>query len=190
MNAEGKIYGRNKTGDRITSNMSEMEAEGRLGFTFQPAWCFSPYLIPFVGYGFYEEINKFRPPSPMTVHFLNTFEYAAFGFITRAYINDSMYIGLNFTAKYSLDCKSKISNDPDPDIEDIKLQFNNAWQYEINFPFALNFKAFDPYWECCQIELTPFYRYRHYGERENFPYDFLNTQFNSVGAKLLFSLWL
>ena len=79
-----------------------------------------------------------------------------------------------------MDAKCKVSNDPE--FEDSTLQIKDKVNYRIEFPFNYFFCKTRNHFE---IDLVPFIEFRHYGGRENFPFDFQDTKLRICGVTLL-----
>ncbi len=181
MRSKGTLNGHSGSGAEIRSRVFETEAEGRLGYTFQPCWDFNPLIIPFIGYGHFIEKSTYLEPSPLLLQIRNEFDYFAYGFITTCTLCDFTF-GINFTAKYSINGKSKVTRDPS--FNDSTLVMGAKMQYALELPIIYNVHS----WDALNASLVPFYRYRHYGEHENFPFDFMDTQFNIFGIKLMITI--
>ena len=79
--------------------------------------------------------------------------------------------------KFMLNGKTKVSNDPV--MGDATLLMNNQVLARISVPLI-----FSP--PCVRMGLEfvvdPFYEFRHYGGREGFPFDYIDTKYNLYGA--------
>lgn len=178
--AKGSLSGKNGNGAKIRSNLTDSEAEVRGGFTLHThkKYCF--LLTPFVGWGAYEAKNSFKHPSPMLVTFRDSYEYAALGALFSITPNDRWIFGANFTARYVLDVRSKLT-DPDEGINE-KLACEEDWQYEVEIPVK--------YRLCCapfseiNIGAVPFWRLRKFGGMENYPHKFFETTYTNWGLRL------
>lgn len=178
--ASGTMSGYSAGGSELQSDVTEEEIEGRIGFTFAPCWDHQPLLIPFVGYGYFCEKNNFVDPSPLPIHFRNSSKYVSWGFCAEVPLDCSLTFGANFIWKYFLDCRSRVTNDPF--IEDFEIQAESETQFEFELPMT-----YQSCFEALSLKLVPFYKYRRYGGRESFPFDFIDTQFNIFGARFLFT---
>ncbi|MBA2369376.1 MAG: hypothetical protein H0V82_10200 [Candidatus Protochlamydia sp.] len=163
----------------LKSNYTDINLEERVGYTFEAKCGFRPSLTPFIGYGRIWENNDYVLPSPACFHFHNNFTYVPVGFLSRFFACPSLSIGLNFKARFILDGKNKVSNDPNFDT--MVQNYDEKIQYRVELPFCYN--------ACLSgheigIDLIPFYEYRRYGKRANFPFDFLETKFVYYGATL------
>lgn len=174
--ARGTIKG--KVADqRLKSELIDSNVEVRMGYTFASKCGFRPSLTPFFGVGRFWEKNDYQSPSPQHFHFHNHFLYIPAGFLSHLFITENFSIGLNFKARFILEGKIKVSNDPE--FGDSTQNYEEKVQYRVELPLL-----YETCW-CDQqlgIGLTPFYEYRPYGKRVNFPFDFLETKFKLYGA--------
>lgn len=72
----------------------------------------------------------------------------------------------------------------DPDVDDFNLLIEDDWNYRIELPMIYRFC---PCFGGFEAQVTPFYEFRHYGGRENFPFDFIDTKLMIWGFNLLLS---
>jgi len=178
--ARGKLRGRANSGSSLSSTMTDSEAEGKLGWKFHRNWRVPVSLTPFLGYGYFRSKNALRAPSPIFVKYTNKFEYTIMGLYLEAEWACNLSAGIDFKAKYMVEGTSKTSNDPfAPSSE---LVMSNRTQYEVALPIK---KTLICQRRCFIVTFSPFYRYRHYGGRENFPYNFYETKFDIYGANLM-----
>lgn len=180
--AKGQIRGKSGSDAKLVSDILDSEIEGRFGYTFHRKTCFQASFTPFIGYGYFYQTNHFKHPSPLHLHFRDTFQYLVGGFISKFYINPCWNVGITFKAKYSIDGKSKITHDPD--FDDMTIQMSDKMQYSVDFPINGVFCWCN---RMLDLSLVPFYQFRHYGGRENFPFDFIDTKFRIYGVRLLFN---
>lgn len=178
--ATGRLKGEFGEGEKLRSHLTDANVEGRLGYTFESQSCYQASLTPFAGIGYFWEINKYGKPAYLPIHFENTFYYVPIGFLSRVFITPEISVGLNFKARFLIDGKIKASHDPEWEGSFI-MRYEDKVQYRIDLPFTY-------YWlnQHVAISLVPFYEYRHYGYRINFPQNFLDTQFRLYGADLRF----
>jgi len=182
--AWGSLDGKNGFGDHLHSHKRDSDVEARLGYTMQFHACCAPfYFSPFVVGGYFEGTNRYVAPSPLELRFCNYFPYMGLGFLSRTYTTETFSIGLNFKTKFTIGAKSLITDDPD--FDDQLLIIEDKVLYELDIPF--NFRY------CCwghpfEFSLTAFYRYRHYGEHSNFPFDFVDTRFQVWGGRASFTV--
>lgn len=181
--ARGRINGHTGAFRPLASKFSDFEAQGLLGFTLTNNTLCPIRFIPFVGLGYLREINKFIPPSALTVRFLDNIEYASFGFLSTVKIFPNFEAGLRVTVKHMLEGRCKVSEDPES--VDTNLIMANETQYAFDFPMTYSFSK---NWRRYKMTFMPFIQFRHYGSRENYPYDFKETRFNVYGARLLLDI--
>lgn len=179
----GTLDGHTGLGSKIRSRLTDYQIEGSLGYTFQMRCC--PYfaLTPYLGYGYFREITKFSPPSPLTLKYTIQYDYVAFGFLSSIYITPYFSAGLNVRMRSPWEARCKISDDPD--FENFQQHVGDRIQYRIELPLTYTGRTIGNC-DWLQISLVPFYEQRLYGERENFPFDFLKTKLNIYGANLQF----
>lgn len=175
----GILRGRSGNGDRIRSRLTEKQLEGNVGYTFQ-AKCF-PHVsfTPFAGYGYFREANKFSPPTTLTVKFITQFRYISFGFLSSVYVLPCFTVGLNARIKYPWQTRCKVTDDPDFDT--IRLIVEDEIHYRIELPLTYFGCFFNDHIE---LAVVPFYEYRLYGARENYPFDFFKTKYTLYGANV------
>lgn len=183
----GKISGFNALGKKLVSEISDFIIDGRLGYTFISGPSYQSMFTVFGGYGYFHETNSFIEPSPMRYTSTDTFNYLLFGFLSGHNFNSMVSIGLNFEVKFMLNGESKISDDPP--FDDLTLHMTNEIQARVEIPFSYRFFLFQsllryPCRGAWEAQVVPFYEYRHFGGREDFPFDFIDTQFNLVGVRL------
>lgn len=178
----GTIKGHAGSGAKIKSKLSDYQIEGRLGYTFQAKCGFRPALTPFVGYGYWEETNHYKFPSPLLVKFSNQAPYVSFGFLSTITICPQFTAGFNFKARALIDSECRVKNDPV--FGHLKMYIHDEMQYRFELPLY-----YDYYCNCRVFELglVPFYEYRHYGGRENYPFDFLDTKLRIYGINIQFT---
>lgn len=176
--ASGTLNGHSNT-NKIRSTLSDTNVEGRFGYTLQQRSDRAPSFTPFFGIGYFRETNNFRSPTPIQVHFRNTFTYIPFGFLSHVYINPQIGMGLNFKVRYLFQHKNTVSNDPENDT--MTLHYREKLQYRVELPLTYDLCFRNRLW---RISLDPFYEYRNYGYLPNYPFDFLDTKFNIYGVNL------
>ncbi|NGX53885.1 MAG: hypothetical protein K1000chlam4_00605, partial [Chlamydiae bacterium] len=116
--------------------------------------------------------------SPIPYTFTDTFDYFTTGFLSGFNFTPLLSMGLNFKVKFMMSGRSKISDDPLYD--DVKLRMNNEIQLRVDVPLVFHCLP----WKRVQAALVPFYEYRHLGGREGFPFDYIDTKFTLLGARL------
>lgn len=180
--ATGQIRGTSSRGNPLASNLTDVEFEGRLGYTFQLETRRVFIFIPLVGLGHFHQTNKFKLPSPLTIHSHDSFNYGMVGFFFDALITPYLHVGTLFKAKFMFEGKSKVSNDPRfPTSTSLIAE---RMQYSIEFPLTYQIWIWE---KAFNASFVPFYDYRHFGGRRNYPFDFIDTKFFDIGAKLLCS---
>lgn len=178
--AQGTLEGKTGSGAKLRSTFSDTSLEGRLGYTFQVKSQLQPAVTPFVGYGYFREINKFKRPSPIHLKFDTAFHYFAYGFLSSVAIDSQWTVGANFKAMSMWEARCKVTNDPE--FDDQSMLIKDKVNYRVELPVDYRF--------CCacghfEARVIPFYEYRHYGGRINFPFDFLDTKLRIYGCTLL-----
>lgn len=184
MYAHGNASGKTGNGIHTKSTISDFQVEGRIGYSVLAPYINRLQITPYIAYGYFNETNHFKAPSPVHFHYRNQFTYAAWGFVNLYTLSPCFSFGLDIKGAYMLIGNSTISHDRD--FDRIKLEIENEWQYEIDIPFN--------YWGAIcqrdfQITLTPFYRLRHYGGKPNYPFDFYETKFQIYGFRMLLNLY-
>ncbi|KAF3362433.1 Uncharacterized protein PHSC3_001033 [Chlamydiales bacterium STE3] len=172
---QGPLKGHSPT-SKLKSTFTDTSVEGRFGYTVQNKYFRHITFTPYVGYGYFEETNKFRKDAPLRIKFKNRFQYATTGFFSSVELNTNMALGLNFKTKFPYDTKCRVS---DAEVGGKTLGVKDKWHYRVELPLT--------YWtyKCnrvVELACIPFYEYRHYGKRENFPFDFLDTKLRIYGV--------
>lgn len=177
--AQGILTGKNDRKDHLKSQMSDLNVEARLGYTIQSKCWRCASITPYVGGGYFEEINNYKHPTPLPVHFKNKFTYIPFGFLSQIFVYPFFSVGLNVKIRYLIEAEQEVTNDPK--YKKLKQHYEENFQYRIELPFNYFFcwKSFP-----LAIGIVPFYEYRHYGHRANFPFDFLDVKLEFYGATL------
>lgn len=176
--ATGRLKGRTGRGSPLTSELTDEIYEIRLGFTLQQNKHGCPFFTPFGGWGFFREINDFKPPSPLPCKFTDTFNYIVAGFLSGVNLTPLLSMGVNFKLKFMQDGKSKVTDDPL--FDDVTLMMKEEIQARVDVPFVF-FPCHS--WLGLGFQFSPFYEYRHFGGREGFPFNFRDTKFQLYGAK-------
>ncbi len=165
----------------LKSELTDANVESRVGYTLQSKCWRCASLTPYLGIGSFWEKNNYKHPSPMKLHFKNYFSYLPFGFLSQIFITPQFSIGINFKVRFIVEGKQYISHDPK--YAKVSLCYEEKLQYRAELPMT--------YFYCWEmhslgVSLVPFYEYRRYGHRANYPFDFLETTFNLYGATLKF----
>lgn len=176
--AQGILNGK-KEDFRLRSQFTDANIEARFGYTFQcKSWrCAS--FTPFVGFGYFMEKNDYKHPTPLQVHFDNRFSYAPVGFLSEIFITPTFTLGLNFKVRVIMEGWQTVTHDPEHGR--MTQHYDEKLQYRVELPLTYFFN-----WGCAALatSLDPFYEYRKYGHRANFPFDFFETQYQLYGATL------
>lgn len=176
----GDLSGKTAKGFKTKSNVKEREIEGRLGYTRHlPYICWSPRFTLFMGGGYYYSSNKFRKPSPMTIKMTEWASYGSAGCFIGVDLSCRLRAEARFTAKFMANGKSDITEDHD--FDDISLDMDNEVFYNVDIPISYRICESN---ERLELRLVPFYRFRHFGGRSNFPFDFVETKFRIYGARV------
>lgn len=178
--AKGNLKGHTGFDDRLKSSFTDQSIEARFGYTFQGKCFLQPAFTPFVGYGYLKETNKFHDPSPMLLKFITTYRFIAYGFLSGVAPNDQLNIGFNFKSWTPIHARTKVTDDPEMD-EDISMLMGERFNYRIELPV---FYRFLPCNDHLEVGLVPFYELRHYGKRENFPFDYFDTKLRMWGINV------
>lgn len=179
----GILNGHSGGGSKLRSRLTDLQAEASIGYTFQTK-CFPlATLTPYLGGGYFKEINDFTDPSPIPAKFNTHYPYAAFGFLSSVYVVPWATVGLNARFRAPWEVRCKVTDDPD--FENVTQQVSNELQFRIEVPFAYVGYFF---LEGLEMSLVPFYERRLYGARENYPFNFSKTCFNIYGlnAQLIY----
>ncbi len=176
--ATGILNGKNQE-THLKSKFTDMNVEARIGYTFQSKNWHCASFTPYIGGGYFWENNDYQHPSPLPVHFKNRFSYLPIGFISQIFITPRWSIGANFKVRYLLEAEQYVTHDPKH--KNLTQNYEERLQYRAEIPVTYFFC-----WgkNSLAVSLVPFYEYRSYGHRANFPFDFLETQLKLYGATL------
>jgi len=176
--AQGILNGKNDI-IHLKSQLTDINVEARIGYTFQSKCWRCASFTPFIGAGYFWEKNYYKHPSPLAVHFDNEFSYIPVGFLSQIFLTPTFSLGLNAKIRFLLDGSQKVSHDPEHD--NMTLHYDERLQYRIELPMTYFIN-----WKCTTLAicLEPFYEFREYGHRANFPFDFFETKFQLIGATL------
>lgn len=176
--AQGTIDGKNKD-SKLKSQFTDANVEARVGYTFQCKNWRSASFTPYTGVGYFWENNFYEHPSPLHIHFKNRFAYIPLGFLSQIFITPLWSVGFNFKIRYPIDANQYVSNDPDQ--KNFTQNYEEKIQYRAELPITYFYC-----WKTASLaaSLVPFYEYRPYGHRANFPFDFLETKLRLYGATL------
>lgn len=169
--------------NKIRSTLTDTNVEGRFGYTLQHKSNCGFSFTPFFGIGYFRETNNFSHPTPIPVHFRNTFSYIPLGFLSHAYLNSAFGLGLNFKVRYLFQHNNKVTHDPDH--KSLNIHYQENLQYRVELPLTYDQCFYHRLW---RINFVPFYEYRNYGQLANYPFDFIETKLQMYGAYLQFTL--
>lgn len=181
--SNGDIGGYNSRGKKLISEVTDFIVEGRVGFTFMIPFGRFPFIIPYAGYGYFNEENQFLPPSPLTYTTTDKFQFVAAGFLSGLNFTPQVSMGINIKARFMLNGHSYVTKDPD--FEDVTLRMNDESQYRVEIPFAY---IFCERYVNVEAIISPFFEYRHFGGKEGYPFNFIDTKFYLLGATISFGL--
>jgi hypothetical protein len=177
----GKAKGKTASGKQIRSTIDEYEIQARLGYNLYIDRINQLLIIPYATYSYFYGRNKFYGPSPNQYKLHDHLHLGGAGLWVSFCLFDCCRLGVDFNAKYIVDGKNKVTDDPEYD--NIKLEIESQWQYELAIP--IEFKV--PVCDCClECRFVPFYRFRHLGGKPNYPFDYKETKYRLYGAQLLF----
>jgi hypothetical protein len=176
--SEGRLKGQTASGRSLQSELTDFILEGRVGYTFQQTTERRPFITLFGGYGYFYETNDFSYPSPIPFKFTDTFNYVVAGFLSGINLTPLLSIGINFKVRFMMNGESQVTEDPL--FEEVNLVMNNETHYRVEIP--VSFLLCTP-WPNLEASLVPFYEFRHFGGREGFPFDFIDTKFSLVGVR-------
>ena len=175
--AQGRLKGHTGSQREMVSTLTDTLWEGRFGYNFQRRGAKGYFIAPYGGYGYFDEINDFHPPSPLAVKFKNTFNFVTAGFLSGVNFSSVFSMWIDVKMKFMLNGETKVTDDPV--VGDNTLLMNNEVLARIEVPLI-----FSPSQVRMGLEfvIDPFYEFRHYGGREGFPFDFVDTKYNLYGA--------
>ncbi|MDR3624194.1 MAG: hypothetical protein P4L16_03520 [Chlamydiales bacterium] len=182
--ANGRINGKSALGKDLASNFTDEEIEARLGFTIKDNCRYSSLFTPFIGYGYLEQVNSYLPPSVLILQFKDKITYFSFGFLSEVKMSKRFSIGLNVLMKWMLEGRCEVTGDPDED--DSLFIIENEMQYALELPIVYQLSQHK---KVFTLSCVPFFQFRHYGGRENYPFDFIDTKFRVYGLRLLCNYW-
>jgi hypothetical protein len=165
--------------EKLKSQFTDANVEARLGYTFQSKYWRCASFTPYTGVGYFWENNEYQHPSPLKIHFKNRFSYIPVGFLSQIFLMPNLSIGVNLKVRIIWEGEQHVKRDPEYD--KLTQHYEEKLQYRVELPIATFFS-----WKqhSLGISLVPFYEYRRYGHRANFPFDFLETTLKLYGATL------
>jgi hypothetical protein len=173
--ARGHLDGHSSRHFPIRSEMTDVDVEGRLGFTLR---CCRLLLTPIVGIGYFSESNDFKPPTPLVVLVRTHVGYVPLGIVSRFYLRPRLSIGLDAKALLPFDGQAKVC---DPELGESRLNFDPRIDYAIELPirYRLCGRARN-----LELLLALFWRARSYGRHCGVTHDFYETRITIGGARL------
>ncbi len=180
--AAGILKGHSGSDIRLKSVFSQGNLEGRLGYTFQSQSKQYISLTPYGSVGYFLELNNYKKPSPMHIHFRNRFFYGGVGCMLKGCLRPCLDFALNVSVRYSIDGKMTASHDPEFDSSTIK--YMQKMLCRVSLPLNYHYRATNL--RHC-FTCTPFFEYRHYGKKRAIPFDFLDTRIRCWGVDLMYS---
>lgn len=179
----GWASGKTASGSKIKSTLNEYEFEGRLGYSFFKPTISNLLIIPYATYSYFYGLNEFHKPSPVRCKLHDHLNLAGGGLWVSFCLTDCCRVGIDFTGKYIVSGKNRITDDPDYD--DVKLAIESKWQYEIEVPIEFSIPCCD---RCLEFRFVPFYSFRHLGGKPNYPFDYIETKYKIYGAQFMLFL--
>ncbi|MCH9610413.1 MAG: hypothetical protein S4CHLAM81_12840 [Chlamydiales bacterium] len=175
--AQGRLKGHSGSQSDILSTLTDKLWELRFGYNFQRRGESGYFVAPYGGYGRFDEVNDFHPPTPLLFKFHNSFNFVSVGFLSGVNLSPLFSMWINFKMKFMLNGETKVTDDPV--MGDSTLLMNNEVLARIEVPLI-----FSPPSVRMGLEfvMEPFYEFRHYGGREGFPFDYIDTKYNLYGA--------
>ncbi len=180
--AKGVLYGHTSSDLELNSRMIEAQVEGRAGYTMCREFCKQLMVTPYLGYGYFECTNRLIAPSPTLITYHDKYEYLAAGLLHRYHFCPELSIGLDFKGRFSFVGRSHVQ---DPRFNNPTLTMGDVMQYEILIPVRYDGCYCGWKWNW---QLEPFYLFRVYHQKDNFPFDFIKTRFHLWGLKAEFGI--
>ncbi|MEZ5315489.1 MAG: hypothetical protein R3E91_04690 [Chlamydiales bacterium] len=177
--AVGPLKGKTGKTHPLLSTLTDQIFEARFGYRLQQNTARSPFITPFVGWGYFKEINNFHPPSLLTWRFTDAFNFITVGFLSGTHFSSSLTMGIDFKVRFMENAKSKITNDPL--YGETVLAIGDETLYLLEIPFTIMPSPLYKF----SGQIVPLYGFRHFGEREGYPFNFKNTKFHLIGLQIL-----
>jgi len=175
-NEEGDLYGKTGLGDELVSHKRDQTLEGTFGYSLPLKKCFT--CTPFLGKGRLVAKNFFRDPSPIDACYDVRYNYFAYGMRFDWQMKANICSALVIKGIFSDGAVCKVR---DFEEGNIALIVEDNPSCDIELPIEYTIRGFHGH---LRIGVTPFYRYRHWGGHENYPYDFFDTKFYILGSVL------
>lgn len=173
-NEEGDLLGSTGLGDELASHKRDQALEATFGYSFPLKKCFS--CTPFLGKGRLVAKNFFKAPSPIEACYDVRYNYFAYGMRFDWQMKSNFFSSLVIKGIFSDGAICKVR---DFEEGDVSLIVEDNPSYDIELPLQYSLKKFQGH---LRVGVTPFYRYRHWGEHKNYPYDFFDTKFYIFGS--------
>lgn len=167
--------------EKLHSRLKDFQVEGTIGYFFQFKRLKFLSIIPFAGYGFFREENKFQSPSPLRVRFITHYQYFTYGYLAFLELNKRWVVGMNLRMRYPWQPHCQIKDDPRR--ENASQRIKERLSYRLELPII--YCSATPY-KGIELVSTPFFELRRYGGRENFPFDFYETKIQIFGINIGF----
>lgn len=177
--AHGPIEGKTSRGTPLYSWLTDQVVEGRFGYTLQKALPHNPFFTPFVGYGYFQEVNAFAPPSRLPCTFTDTFDFFALGFLSGLDITPQLSLEINGKMRFMQHARSEITDDPLFDTVSLIIEDEILYRIEAVVTYAPCIRRVR-----MGAQIAPFYEFRHFGGHEGYPFDFVDTKFYLVGMRI------
>lgn len=178
--ATGTITGKSSGGSTLKSDFIERYSEGDVGYSVCMPYLNSLTVTPYAGYAHASMRNQFKQPSPLLVQFRDKVDLASAGLLIRYHQSCRLDLGIDYKVQWTLKGTNRVSNDPV--FDDQKISIGEKTHYSLEAPIRL--------FDCCRrwaVSIAPFYRHRHLGEHEDYPFDFIDTRFHHYGARVSIS---
>ncbi len=172
------LLGHTGAGRTLASNLSDQIGECRIGWTLGRDQR-NAFFSFFAGYGKFKETHDFSKQVHLPILFQEKISYVPIGFLSGTYLTPLFGVGFNFKIMAMLRGESTIQNDPYR--PESTLQMTNESQLRWEVPCWYRVQRAHFY---LSAGMTPFLEYRHFGGREGFPYNFLDTKFILLGGRI------
>ena len=183
--ATGELEGNSNSGNTLKSDVTEYQAEGRIGgsYSFPKSCCVT--WVPYLAYGYFSSHNHFVSPTPLIYKSKSEFYYFAGGAMLLVSIGNCWNAGFHFKYKLPEEPKCIIQNDPFYGTLTLNMGVQTQYEFELPIRYRSQWAG-----RKTGLMITPFYRFRHYGHQANYPSDCIDTRFHIWGARVLFQMIL
>ena len=178
--AEGRLKGIDSQGQDLNINMTDLGIEARLGITLAARLRLNMSITPFVGIGYYQGVMRFVPPSRLTIRLCDYYKFATVGIMTKVWCDERLSVGLNIKVRQMYNGKERSSRDPDYPDETVLMKDELSWCFEMPISSQYCYEGWP-----INLGVTPFYEERHYGGREGYPMDFVDTKYFIYGVRFI-----